>query len=116
MAFEYDRLTEITTLATAAAAVFTNPAAQTTYIRSIEIHNGNTSAEAVKLYDVPDNAGAVGTAATTNEFYSETLLAGATRLIEYEAPGKILKDENDTIQGVTDTVSKVTLSIMGGKE
>lgn len=116
MAFEYDRLTEITTIPAAAGAVFTNPASQTTYVRMIEIHNGNTSAEAIKLYNVPDNAGAVGTAGITNEFYAETLDAGETRIIEYAIPGKILKDTNDTIQGITDTVSKVSISIYGGKE
>lgn len=116
MGFEYDRLLQITTIPAAAGAVFTNPASQTTYIRIIEIHNGNTAAEDVKLYDVPDNAGAVGVAAVANEFYSETLGAGKTRILTYEIPGKILKDENDTIQAVTDTASKVTVSFMGGKE
>ena len=116
MAFDYSRLTEITTIAASAAAVLTNGASTTTYIRLIVIHNANTSSETVKLYNVPDSSGEVGTAGVTNKFYEETLDANDTRLIEFAAPGVILESENDTIQAVTDTASKVTIQIYGGAE
>lgn len=114
--FSYDRLTDVTTIANSAGALFTQPASQVTYIRSIIIHNSNTTAEVVKLYDVPDNGGAVGTAGATNEFYGETLQPLETVMIEFPVPGKILKDRNETIQGVTTTASKVTFAMYGGKE
>ncbi len=121
MAFAYSRLTEITTIGTSAAAVLTNASGNTTYVRLIVIHNGNTSAEAVKLYNVPDSSGSVGTAAAANLFHQGDgtggdLSAGATIQLEYAAPGLILTDANDTIQAVTDTADKVTIQIFGAVE
>jgi len=116
MAFAYARVLEITTLPAAAASVYANPAATTTYIRGIILHNGNTVTEAVKLYNVPDNAGAVGTAAVTNEMYSEGMIAGATTILEFSAPGIMLTDENDSIQGVTTNANKVTIQLLGATE
>lgn len=116
--FTYERLTEITTIANAAGAVYTHDTAtySKTYVRLIIIHNGNTSAEEVKLYNVPDNVGAVGTAGATNIMYDPDakIAVGETVTLEFPAPGVILEDDNDTIQAVTDTASKVTIQIYGG--
>ena len=118
MAFAYARLTEITTIATSAGSLYANPSGTTTYIRMIVLHNANTTAEEVKLYNVPDNAASVGTAAETNLFYDPPaeLAAGDTKILEFPAPGVMLVDENDTIQGLTDTVSKVTFQMYGATE
>ena len=121
MAFAYSRLTEITTIAAAAGALYANPASTTTYIRSIIIHNTHTAAEDVILYNVPDGAGVpdpteVGTAGATNQFFKKSMQPNDIVMLEFPAPGLILEDENDTIQGVTDTASKVTIQIMGATE
>lgn len=121
MAFAYSPLLDaaaeiITTIATSAGAVYTNPAGTTSYVRTIAIHNTHTSAEAVAVYLVPDNAGAVGTAGNTNRIFYESIAPNDTRIIEYPAPGLMLVDENDTIQAVTTTASRVTITITGGKE
>ena len=116
MAFDYARLTEITTIADSVGVVYTNPADTTTYVRLIVIHNGNSSTEDVLLYNVPDNAAAVGTAGDTNVFYAETIAVNGTTIIDLGSPGIILTDENDTIQADTETASKVTIQIMGGIE
>ena len=116
MAFAYSILTEITTIAAATAAVYTNPASTTAFVRSITIFNGHTSNETVVLYNVPDNAGAVGTAGETNEFFNQEVAPNETVIIEWAAPGLILADENDTIQADADTASKVTIQIMGATE
>lgn len=112
----YDVLTEITTIGTTAAAVYTNPSSTTTFVRSITLHNGNTDVETVKLYLVPDSGGAVGTAGTTNKIFEREMEINETFMIEIEPPGWILSDTNDTIQAVTDTGSKVTIMIFGSKE
>ena len=106
----------ITTLPTSAAAIFSNPVNKKSYIKGIVIHNGHSSSEDVFIYRVPDNAGAVGTAATTNEIFNQTLSAGQDYYLEFPDRGLILEDENDTIQGKTDTVSVVTIQITGGQE
>ena len=116
MIFAYKRVLEITTLPVVAASVYANPAATTTYIRGIILHNGNTVAEAVKLYNVPDNAGAVGAAAVTNEMYSESMAVGITTILEFEIPGIMLTDTNDSIQGVSTNADKVTIQILGATE
>lgn len=116
MAFDYQRLTEITTLPSAAGVVYTKSSGTKAYVRLIVLHNSNTISEAVKLYVVPDSAGSVGTPGVTNEIYSESLAAGDTRIIEFATPGLLLLDNNETIQGVTTTASKVTITITGGLE
>lgn len=116
MAFAYGKLAEITTLPNSAGAVLTNAASTTTYIRGIMLHNGNTTAETVILYKVPDSTGSVGTAGTTNEIYKEIMAPGATTFLEYPVPGLIMTDENDTIQGVTTTASKCTIQFTGATE
>lgn len=116
MAFTYSRLTEISEIASSAASVYANPPSKTTYIRSIILHNTNSSAEAVVLYNVPDNSSAVGTAATANQFYKASVAADSTVIIEFATPGIVLTDENDTIQASTTTANKVTIQIMGATE
>ena len=116
MAFAYARLAEITTISDSAASVYANPSSTTSYVRLIVLHNTNTTAETVILYNVPDNAAAVGTAADANTFYEKALSPNETITIELTTPGIVMTDENDTIQAVTDTASVVTVQIYGGTE
>jgi len=116
MAFSYSQLTPITTIASSAGAVYTNPASKTTYVRTIVIHNTNTTAETVTLYNVPDSTGSVGTAGVTNQFYKQEVAADATVLLEFAVPGIMLTDTNDTLQASTTTANKVTIQITGGTE
>lgn len=116
MAFNYSRLADVTTLSDSAAAVYTNPSSTTSYVRVIMLHNTNSSTESVKIYQVPDVANAVGTASNANKIYEEVLNPNDTRIIEIEAPGLMLTDENDTIQGESSTASKVVITITGGTE
>lgn len=110
MTITYKKLLEITTIPTDSSAVYT-AGANDAHIMLIVIHNSNTTAEAVKLWIVP-NGGGVG---DTNRIYSQTLPAGATDFIEFPVPGYILDTAGDKVHGDTDTASKVTISIMGGE-
>lgn len=116
MAFEYKRLTEITTLGSTASSVLANPSGKTSYIRLIIIHNTNTSTETVELYCVPDSSGSVGTAGDSNKFFKKDLQANETYIIELAVPGIVLEDTNDTIQGKSTTAGEVTIQIYGGQE
>ena len=115
MATTYDRLTEITTIATAAASVYANPADTVSYVTHIVLHNTNTTEEDVELWNVPDSAASVGTAADANRFWADTLAANETVFLEIPKIGLVLEDTNDSIQAVTDTASKVTIQIFGSK-
>jgi hypothetical protein len=116
MSFDYGRLKEISTIADTAASVYSNPVSTKSYVRLIVLHNTNTTSETVVLYNVPDNAEAVGTAADTNKFFDIAIEADGTYIVDLGTPGLILEDTNDSIQAVTTTASKVTIQIMGGTE
>lgn len=116
MAYDHARLADETTIPNTAGAIVTNGSGETTYVRVITIHNSNTTAETVKIYRVPDVATVVGTAGVTNKVFEQTFQPNETVMIEVPQPGWILEDENDTIQAVTDTASKVTISVDGGQE
>lgn len=120
MAFAYKKLAEavhLDVVATDAVTLVANPSGKTTYIRSIILHNINTTTETVTLYIVPDSGASEGADSdTTNRFYKEDLLAGATRIIEFPIPGIVLTDENDTLQGACTTHEKVLAWVYGGQE
>ena len=114
MAISHERLTEIAYVGTTAASHYNNPALTTTHVKSIILHNLNTTAENVILYNVPDSTGSVGTAADANTFYKLSIASNETVLIN---PGMLLlEDTNDSLQAVTDTASKVTIQVYGTKE
>lgn len=87
-------------VASTAAAVLTHDGSPSKKIRvdSILVHNNSGGSLTLKAYLVPNNAGAVGTAADTNQFYEAAIADAAT--VEILADGKylVLEDANDTIQ------------------
>ena len=112
MARQYTRLADIQYIASSAGSIYANPASTKTYIKSLILFNGNTSAETVKLYNVPDSTGSVGTAGVSNQF-AEVIL-GATETLMFDMPYPVtLVDTNDSIQAVTTTASKVTVQLLG---
>ena len=112
MARQYTRLADIQYVASSAGAIYTNPASTKTYVKSLVLFNGNNSAETVKLYNVPDNAGAVGTAGAGNQFAEISLASLETLMFDLPYPVTML-DTNDTLQASTTTASKVTVQILG---
>lgn len=116
MALNRARLADIQYVADSAGALITNASGDKTWIRAIIIHNGNTTAESVQLYNVPDNAASVGTAGVSNIFFNQSIAANQTVVVEIPGPGLVLEDTNDTIQGVTTTASKVTVMFAGDTE
>ena len=116
MAFAYGKLAEAVALQAAGSDII-DSASGTKYIRSIVLHNVNTTAEVVSLYLVPDSAGSKGALSdTTNRFYYESLPAGSTRIIEITPPGLMLVDNHDSIQGKTTVNSKTLVWVYGGSE
>ena len=81
-----------------------------------QLHNTDASALTVALHLVPNGAGSVGTAASTNMFYNVSIPSNGTRILEYAVPGLMLDEENDTIQAVTSIAAKITYTITGGQE
>lgn len=115
MALQRGKLADIQYIAISAGSIYANPASTKTYIRSLLLFNGNTTAETVKLYNVPDSAGSLGTAGAANQFLELSVGAKETVELPFQYP-LVLTDTNDSIQAVTDTASKVTVQITGDKD
>lgn len=115
MARQYTRLADIQYISNSAAAIYTNAASTKTYVKSLILFNGNTTAETVKLYNVPNSGASAGTAGVSNQFAEIVLGTLETLMFDMPYPITII-DENDTIQASTTTASKVTVQILGDKD
>lgn len=110
----YQKLADIQYIASSAGSIYANPSTTTTIIKSIWIHNGNTTTETVKLYLVPDSGGSLGTADASNIFFEQAIAAGDSYEVTPAFPF-VLTDTNDSLQAVTTTASKVTVIVLGDK-
>lgn len=115
MTRQFTRLTDIQYVATTAAALYTNPVSTTTYVKSFIIFNSGATSQIVKLYNVPDSTGSVGTASVANQFAEVQVVSKETFMLDLPYPITII-DQNDTIQAVTDTGSQVTIQVLGDKD
>ena len=95
-----------------AETIYANPAATTTFIPSILLHNTHTVAVTVTLYCVPPvSPGVAGTASTANQFFKETLQPDETYPINDHL--FIFDATNDTLQAVASVDDKVTIFLSG---
>ena len=115
MARQYTRLADIQYIASSAGAIYTNAASTKTYIKSFVLFNGNTTAETVRLYNVPNSGASAGTAGVSNQFAEISLASTETLMFDLPYPITLI-DENDTIQASTTTASKVTVQLLGDKD
>lgn len=115
MALQRIKLADIQTLPVATGVLFQNPAGKKTYIRGLHLFNGNASIETVKLYNVPDAAGAVGAAGATNQFREYAMASKEELITDWPYP-VVLSDTNDSLQGSAATAGKVTVQILGDQE
>jgi hypothetical protein len=116
MAITRGKLADIQYVASSAGSIYANPGSTKTFISGFTLFNGNTTAETVKLYCVPDSGGSLGTASTANQFLEISLATLETFVFEVPSDGIVLSDTNDSIQAVTTTASKVTIQIHGVKD
>lgn len=101
-------------LSNSVGAIYTNPSGDKTLIASVMVHNTNSTAETVDIWWVPDNAGAVGTAADAKRIARMVLPAGDTQFFDLAYP-IILKDTNDTIQASSTTINKSNAVVFGAR-
>jgi hypothetical protein len=114
MAFDHVKLADPQSLGSSVASVYANPSGKRTYITGVTIHNTNTTVESVELYVVPDNATAVGTATDVpHRVFKSNVAASDTVFFEAPAPGWVLSDQNDSLQGKSTTASKVNITLHG---
>lgn len=116
MAIIHGKLADIQYVPATAGSVYANPGSTKSFVKGVVLFNGNTTAETVKLYNVPDSGGSLGTASAANQFLELSLAPLETFVFEAPGDGLPLSDTNDSIQAVTNTASKVTIQLSGLKE
>ena len=98
-----------------AEVMATNPTTYDYVIDYIMILNTHSSSVIVYLYQVDDNAGAVGTLAATDQFLEYTLASKETLLLGREDVMIVMEDTNDTIKGYAGTTAVLNYWIYGMK-
>jgi hypothetical protein len=116
MAIIRGRLANIQTLPATVGSIYANPASTKTFISGFTLFNSHSAAETVKLHNVPDSGGSLGTAAASNQFLDVVIAAQETLIYEAPSDGIVLEDTNDSIQGVTTGANRVTVIIHGVKD
>ncbi len=110
VAFQFLNRTNIT-VSDSAEVIVTNAASSVTTINGIYAYNSHSGAVTLTIYIVPSSAGNVGTAATGNTFFVQSLAAGETYPIN-DLP-IILNTVNDTLQMVGSVANKVNVFCFG---
>lgn len=114
MALLRTRIGNLVAVSTSAAALSTNPADSTTYVRGIVLHNTSATAIEVAIHWVQPSGGAIGTAAKENRIFDVVLIAKET--ITLEVPyALLLTAENETVQ-VIGTAAGVNAFATGDRE
>ena len=98
-----------------AQVIVTNPTGYDTVGDYIMIFNTHTSAVTVYLYQVDDNALAVGTLAATDQFFEYALAAKETLLLGRQDIMIVMTDTNDTLQTYASVTAKLNYSVFGMK-
>ena len=111
MATAFKELNTLILIADTAGSHLTCGSGETIHVQGIMLHNTHSSALTVILYKVPNSSGSLGTAAAGNQFYEQELAADKTVMIN-DIP-LYLWEENDSIQAVCGTASKVNIFIEG---
>lgn len=114
MALQRTRIGNLVAASTSAAALTTNPADATTYVRGIVLHNTSATAIEVTIHWVQPSGGAIGSATTGNRIFDVVLIAKET--ITLEIPYSLmLTAANETVQ-VIGTAAGVTAFATGDRE
>ena len=99
------------TVSNVVEAIVTNASGATTLITGIYAYNSHGSAVTLTVYIVPNAAGSVGTAATGNTVFVQSLAAGEEYPIN-DIP-ILLDGTNDTLQMVASVANVVNVFCMG---
>ena len=96
--------------------IYTNPASTKTYIKAFTLHNAGVATAFCSLHQVPSVGGNIGTAASTNQFFSQFLNVGETTFLEYPYPLTITAT-NDSIRLYVGTANgRINVQILGDRD
>lgn len=115
MALQYKSLGSPAFIPSSVGSVLTCAAGKKLHIRGIRLFNANASARTVKLWEVPNNAGSLGTQADVNQFFERSLAAKETLFIEFPYT-LTLGSTNDAIFGECSAASSVNIKFLGEED
>lgn len=95
-----------------ATSIYTNPAATKTLIKTVLLHNTNTSTETVKLYFVVASGGNIGTPVVANRLINRSIISNDTVFITMPYP-LILSSTNDALFGESTTANMTNILLLG---
>jgi len=116
MAITRGKLADIAYIASSAGSVYANPAATKTFIKGWTLFNVAGTSQTVKIFNVPDSGGSVGTAGDANQCFEVVLATKETLTFEVPGDGMALGDTNDSIQASSTNSSSVTIVLHGVKD
>jgi hypothetical protein len=93
--------------------IVANATLKDTIITKITMHNTDSSARTVTLMRVLNSAGAVGTSAVADKFWSQAIPAGDTVILGSEDISCPLTGTNDTLQAYASTTLVVNIFVDG---
>lgn len=117
MSFEYKTFAQSLIVPNTEADVVVNSvSAELLYIRTVILTNVHaTNVGVVKLFLVPNVAGALGTPDPDDRIFVKSVAVDAMEIIEFPIPGLIL-EYNDVIRAVCDNADTINLVMTGGRE
>lgn len=116
MAIIRGKLADIQYIPSTAGSVYANPAATKSFIKGWTLFNVGANSETIKIYNVPDSTGSLGTAGNSNQCFEAVLATKETLTFEVPGDGIALGDTNDSIQAVTTNANSVTIILHGVKD
>jgi hypothetical protein len=113
MALNKERVADPQFLPATTGALVTCPASKKVIWKGFLLHNVTDAVATASLWLVPNSGGSVGTAGNVHKILGGdeglVITAGETIVFDFPAP-LYLDEENDTIQGSSDTVNAVTFN------
>jgi hypothetical protein len=116
MAITRGKLADIQYIASTAGSVYANPAATKSFLKGVTLFNVAGSSQTVKLFNVPDSGGSLGTAADANQCFEVVLATKESFAFDWPGDGLVLTDTNDSLQASSTNASSVTITLHGLKD
>jgi hypothetical protein len=114
MAITRGKLADIAYIASTAGSVYANPSSTKTFIKGFSVFNVAGTSQTVKLFNVPDSGGSLGTDA--NQCFEVVLATKEAFAWEWPGDGLVLTDTNDSLQASSTNASSVTIVLHGVKD
>ena len=115
----YSKLTDIQYVNNTISPLYINTTGATA-IKEISFFNTNATAEIVTIYNVPNNAGALGTPTDAHKIWEGTIQPNSNPDINKKPPSWDypieLSEVNDAIFAITTTASQVTAMVLGDND